>query len=37
MQMADRMSADGYKDAGYSFVNVDVSSLHKMHNQVLLN
>lgn len=23
MQMADRMAADGYKDAGYEYVNVD--------------
>ena len=23
--MADRLVADGYKDAGYTFVNIDVS------------
>lgn len=23
MQIADRMAADGYKDAGYEYVNVD--------------
>ena len=23
--MADRMVADGYKDAGYTYINIDVS------------
>lgn len=28
MQMADRMAADGYKDAGYTYVSIDVSGLN---------
>ena len=25
MQMADHLAADGYKDKGYEFINIDVS------------
>jgi len=27
MQMADRLAEDGYRDAGYTYVSIDVSSL----------
>ena len=27
MEMADRMAEDGFKDAGYEYVSIDVSSL----------
>ena len=37
MQMADRMAADGYKDAGYTYVSIDVSGLnvHMKKNTLL--
>lgn len=27
-EMADRMAEDGFKDAGYEFVSIDVSTFH---------
>jgi len=27
MQMADRLAEDGYQDAGYKYVSIDVSSM----------
>lgn len=27
-EMADRMAEDGFKDAGYEFVSIDVSTYH---------
>ena len=27
MQMADRLAEDGYRDAGYKYVSIDVSSM----------
>ena len=27
MEMADRMAEDGFKDAGYEYVSIDVSCL----------
>lgn len=30
MEMADRMAEDGFKDAGYEYVSIDVGCLHLM-------
>lgn len=27
MQMADHLAADGFKDVGYQFINIDVSEI----------
>ena len=35
MQMADRLAEDGYRDAGYIYVSIDVSSLSGLQKFVL--
>ena len=35
MQMADRLAEDGYRDAGYTYVSIDVSSVSGVHELVL--
>ena len=32
MEMADRMAEDGFKDAGYEYVSIDVSFLYLHFN-----
>ena len=35
MQMADRLAEDGYRDAGYKYVVIDVSSVSGLQKLVL--
>ena len=35
MEMADRLAEDGYRDAGYKYVIIDVSSVSGAHELVL--
>ena len=35
MQMADRLAEDGYRDAGYTYVSIDVSSVSGLQKLVL--
>ena len=35
MQMADRLAEDGYRDAGYTYVSIDVSSVSGLQKFVL--
>ena len=35
MEMADRLAGDGYRDAGYKYVIIDVSSVSGVHELVL--
>ena len=35
MEMADRLAEDGYRDAGYKYVSIDVSSVSGVHELVL--
>ena len=36
MQMADRLAEDGYRDAGYIYVSIDVSSLSGLQKFVFV-
>ena len=36
MQMADRLAEDGYRDAGYEYVSIDVSSVSGLQKLCLL-